>query len=229
VVAIAILVVAIGLEGFSFRTAMVESRPLKGAVSWWRFIRHAKMPELPVVLLEDVGALLGLVFAACGVGLALATGNPRWDALGSVAIGLLLGVIAFILAVEMKSLRIGEAAAPETADVIRTTLEQTENVDRLIHLRTSTRTGRITGRRRSRWLPTPTWPRWPRPSTPPRWPCAPRYPRRRSSTWNPISIGRGRVSAASLGPPEPHVVPDGAPDQSCRGHHVEAVEQAEAT
>ena len=134
--ALGVLGIAIGLEAFSLRTALHEANAVRGRHTWWRFIRHAKMPELPVVLLEDVGALLGLVFAACGVGLALATGNPRWDALGSVAIGLLLGVIAFILAVEMKSLLIGEAAAPETADVIRTTLAAGEGVTHVVHLRT---------------------------------------------------------------------------------------------
>ena len=87
-------------------------------------------------LLEDVGALLGLLFAAVGIGLALATGNPRWDALGSVAIGLLLGVIAIILAVEMKSLLIGEAAAPATVETIRAALAAGPGVTHVIHLRT---------------------------------------------------------------------------------------------
>src|SRR5262245_3633089 len=93
IVAVIILIVAIGLEGFSFRTAISESRPLKGRSTWWQFIRQAKAPELPVVLLEDFGALVGLVLALFGVGLTLITDNPVFDALGTIAIGLLLGVI----------------------------------------------------------------------------------------------------------------------------------------
>jgi cation diffusion facilitator family transporter len=136
VVAIAILVVAIGLEGYSFRTAMVESRPLKGSIGWWRFIRTSRNPELPVVLLEDTGALIGLVFALTGVGVTMLTGEPVWDGIGTVAIGVLLGVIAVILMVEMHSLLIGEGATSQEDKAIRAALEQTENVDRLIHIRT---------------------------------------------------------------------------------------------
>jgi cation diffusion facilitator family transporter len=135
-VAIAILVVAIGLEGFSFRTAMVESRPLKGPGSWWRFIRTSRNPELPVVLLEDTGALIGLVLALAGVGLTMATGNPIWDGVGTLCIGALLAVIAVILMVEMHSALIGEGATAQEGDAIRAALEATANVDRVIHLRT---------------------------------------------------------------------------------------------
>jgi cation diffusion facilitator family transporter len=111
--AIAILLVAIALEGFSFRTAVREARPLKGSSSWVRFIRRSKQPELPVVLLEDSGALVGLVLALSAVGLTIATGNPRWDGVGTTCIGVLLGAIAIVLAVEMKSLLIGESATAE--------------------------------------------------------------------------------------------------------------------
>ena len=135
-VAIAILVVAIGLESYSFRTAMVESRPLKGSGTWWQFIRRSRNPELPVVLLEDTGALLGLVFALMGVGLTILTGNPIWDGVGTMLIGALLGVIAVILMVEMHSLLIGESATAEELVAIESALTQTENVDRVIHLRT---------------------------------------------------------------------------------------------
>ena len=103
---------AIGLEGFSFRTAIHESRELKGTLSWWQFIRQSTTPELPVVLLEDFGALIGLVLALLGVGLTLITGDAVFDALGTIAIGLLLGVIAIVLIIEMKSLLIGEGARP---------------------------------------------------------------------------------------------------------------------
>jgi cation diffusion facilitator family transporter len=135
-VAVAILVVAIGLEGYSFRTAMTESRPLKGGAGWWRFIRNSRNPELPVVLLEDTGALVGLALALGGVGLTIITGNPVWDGIGTMAIGVLLGVIALILMVEMQSLLIGEGATAEEAKAIRAALEQTEHIDRVIHLRT---------------------------------------------------------------------------------------------
>jgi len=135
-VAVAILVVAIGLESYSFRTAMVESKPLKGNGTWWQFIRRSRNPELPVVLLEDTGALLGLLFALFGVGLTMLTGNPVWDGVGTLLIGLLLGVIAVILMVEMHSLLIGEAATPDESRAIQNALEQTARVDRVIHLRT---------------------------------------------------------------------------------------------
>jgi len=118
-VAVGILVVAIGLETYSFRTAIVESRPLKGAGTWWQFIRQSKVPELPVVLLEDLGALVGLALALGGVGLTVLTGDPVWDAIGTLCIGVLLGVIAIILIVEMKSLLIGEGAtAPVLARIV---------------------------------------------------------------------------------------------------------------
>ena len=136
VVAVAILVVAIGLESYSFRTAMVESKPLKGSGTWWQFIRRSRNPELPVVLLEDTGALLGLIFALGGVGLTILTGNPIWDGVGTLLIGALLAVIAVILMVEMHSLLIGEGATGEELGAIQTALEQTAHVDRVIHLRT---------------------------------------------------------------------------------------------
>jgi cation diffusion facilitator family transporter len=135
-VAVAILLVAMACEAFSLRTAVKESRQSKGDESWWRFIRRSKTPELPVVLLEDLGALIGLVLALLGLGLAELTGNPRFDAIGSIAIGILLGVIAVTLVVEMKSLLIGEAASPATVARIRQAMESGENVERIIHLRT---------------------------------------------------------------------------------------------
>jgi cation diffusion facilitator family transporter len=134
-VALAVLGVAIVLEAFSFRTAVVQSAALKGDESWWHFIRRSKSPELPVVLLEDTGALVGLMLAFVGVGAAELTGNPRWDALGSVGIGILLGVIAIVLAVEMKSLLIGESAAGPVEAAIRTAISDAPEVRRIIHLR----------------------------------------------------------------------------------------------
>lgn len=134
-VAVAILVVAIGLETYSFMTAIGESRTLKGNASWWGFIRQSRTPELPVVLLEDTGALFGLVFALAGVGLSELTGDPVWDGIGTIMIGALLGVIAIILIVEMKSLLIGEGATDTQLDDIVAELAGGD-VQRVIHIRT---------------------------------------------------------------------------------------------
>lgn len=134
--AIGILVVALGLESWSFRTAVHESRPLKGTSSWLRFIRRSKQPELPVVLLEDSGALIGLVIALGAIGMTVWTGNGRWDGAGTTAIGLLLGIIAIVLAVEMKSLLIGESASEEDEAAITAAILAAEPVRVLIDLRT---------------------------------------------------------------------------------------------
>ncbi|MBW0101677.1 cation diffusion facilitator family transporter [Pseudonocardia sp. KRD291] len=136
IVAVVILLVAIVLEGFSFRTAVGESRPLKGSRSWWQFIRQSKVPELPVVLLEDFGALIGLVLALGGVGLTVLTDDPVWDAIGTLCIGTLLGIIAVILVVEMKSLLIGEGALRPVIGRIVSELEAGDDVVRCIHLKT---------------------------------------------------------------------------------------------
>jgi len=135
-VAIIILVFAIIAEAFSFRTAIKESRPFKGEGSWKDFIRHAKSPELPVVLLEDLAALLGLVFALLGVALSILTDNPIWDGIGTLAIGALLGVVAVILGIEMKSLLIGEGAGPKSVAAIREALVDGTSILRVIHLKT---------------------------------------------------------------------------------------------
>ena len=135
-VATVILALAIVFEIFSFRTAIRESRHVKGNQSWWAFVRRSKQPELPVVLLEDLGALLGLVFALVGVLIAHFSGDPRYDAIGSMAIGILLVAIAVTLAVEMKSLLIGEAASPATLSSIQQTIEGAPRVRRVIHMRT---------------------------------------------------------------------------------------------
>ncbi|HLF99232.1 MAG TPA: cation diffusion facilitator family transporter [Acidimicrobiia bacterium] len=135
-VAIVILSMAIVFELLSLRTAVRESRPHKGSASWITFIRRSKSPELPVVLLEDIGALFGLVFALAGVILADVTGNDRFDAVGSLAIGILLAVIAVTLMIEMKSLLIGEAATPEREGTIRSVVEKRPEVQRIIHMKT---------------------------------------------------------------------------------------------
>lgn len=134
--AFAVLIISIGLEGFSFRTAMREANVTRGTVSWVDYIRRAKAPELPVVLLEDTGALIGLVLALVGVTLAVVTGNAVWDGAGTLAIGLLLLAIALVLAIEMKSLLVGEGASPAAVARIEAALLADPTVGRVIHMRT---------------------------------------------------------------------------------------------
>lgn len=133
--AVGVLGVGIVFESFSMRVAVREANAVRRG-SWWTFVRRAKVPELPVVLLEDVGALVGLLVALVGVVLAQVTGNPRFDALGSIAIGALLGVIAIVLAAEMKSLLIGESASPGQQAAIREAILADGDLDELIHFRT---------------------------------------------------------------------------------------------
>jgi cation diffusion facilitator family transporter len=135
-IAVGILVMAMVLEALSLRTAVREASTVRGDEGWYAFIRHSKSPELPVVLLEDLGALVGLVLALVGVGMGAATDNARWDAVGSLGIGILLVVIAAVLVIEMKSLLIGESAAPRDVSAIRAAIEATPSVQRVIHLRT---------------------------------------------------------------------------------------------
>jgi cation diffusion facilitator family transporter len=135
-VAFVVLGIAIVLEGFSFRTALRESNSARGSQPLPAFVREVRQPELPVILLEDSGALVGLVFALLGVTLATVTGDGRWDGIGALAIGLLLLVIAVFLAVEMASMLVGEGAVPAQDAAIRAALEAEPLVSRLIHLRT---------------------------------------------------------------------------------------------
>ncbi|MEO8363392.1 MAG: cation diffusion facilitator family transporter [Ilumatobacteraceae bacterium] len=135
--AVFILIVAIVLESISLRTAVREAKHSKPSdESWWSYIRKSKEPELPVVLLEDIGAEIGLIFALIGVIVASVTGNSRWDALGSLAIGVLLIAIAYVLAVKMKSLLIGEAATSEVQQHVTAALIGHPDVIRIIHMRT---------------------------------------------------------------------------------------------
>lgn len=135
-IAVVVLLVAIVLEGMSFRTAMREANRSRGRRSLPKFVRDSRQPELPVILLEDAGALVGLVFALIGVGLAVITGNGRFDAVGAMAVGTLLVVIAIFLAMEMTTMLVGESALPEEVAAIRAALESSDGVDRVIHLRT---------------------------------------------------------------------------------------------
>ncbi|MFN8015663.1 MAG: cation diffusion facilitator family transporter [Acidimicrobiia bacterium] len=132
----AVLIVAICLESFSLATAVKETNHVRMRSSFWRFIRDAKHPELPVVLLEDVGALSGLFFALVGLTLAVITGNSKFDAIGSISIGILLIIIAFILAREMKSLLIGESVDKETALKITNAITAGDEIKKIIHMKT---------------------------------------------------------------------------------------------
>ncbi|MBT2470997.1 cation diffusion facilitator family transporter [Streptomyces sp. ISL-66] len=133
---IGVLVFAIIAESYSFRTAIKESNEIRGTLSWGQFIKRAKAPELPVVLLEDLGALIGLVLALAGVGIALATGDGIWDGIGTLCIGVLLIVIAIVLAAETKSLLLGEAAGTEDVEKIKAAVVDGAVVTGIIHMRT---------------------------------------------------------------------------------------------
>ncbi|MGW9351649.1 cation diffusion facilitator family transporter [Nocardiopsis flavescens] len=135
-VPVVVLLVAAAMEGTALRTALRQSRAARSRVGWFGFIRRTKAPELPVILLEDTGALIGLAFALLGVGLTLITGNGVWDGLGSGAIGLLLVVFAVVLALEMKSLLIGESASRENIRLIREAILACADIDAIIHMRT---------------------------------------------------------------------------------------------
>lgn len=136
VLAIGVLVLSACLESFSLRTALHESQVEREGRTIFQFVRRTKIPELAVVMLEDIGALVGLTFALAGVVLAELLHTPRWDAAGSLAIGILLVAIALVLAVEMASLLVGEAAAPEMLEKIRSILGAHPDVERVIALRT---------------------------------------------------------------------------------------------
>ncbi|MEV7678332.1 cation diffusion facilitator family transporter [Streptomyces sp. NPDC088341] len=133
---VGVLVFAIIAESVSFRTAIKESNATRGSLSWTEFVRRAKAPELPVVLLEDLGALVGLVLALGGVGISLATGEGVWDGIGTLCIGVLLILIALVLAAETKSLLLGEAAGTEDVEKIKAALVDNDVVTGIIHMRT---------------------------------------------------------------------------------------------
>lgn len=135
-IALGVLVVAIILESFSLRTALREVNLIRGKRTLWQFIRAARQPELPVIVLEDIGALLGLIFALFGVGIATITNNSQWDGMGAIAVGILLVVIAVILAIEMSSMLVGESALSEDREQIEKALQSASIVQSLIHLRT---------------------------------------------------------------------------------------------
>lgn len=133
---VAVLLVAMVLESFSLLTAVRESNSVRGKDSWIAFIRHAKAPELPVVLLEDVAALTGLLFAFVGIVLTIATGDAVWDAIGTICIGVLLVLVAIVLGIETKSLLVGEGATADDTVRIRDAINADSDVESLIHMKT---------------------------------------------------------------------------------------------
>ena len=135
-VAIGVLLFAIIAESFSFRTAIRESNKVRGDLNWIEFVRRSKSPELPVVLLEDFAALIGLVLALGGVGLTMITGNALFDAVGTIAIGVLLILVAIVLGIETKSLLVGEGASAGDASRIRDAINADPDVEALIHMKT---------------------------------------------------------------------------------------------
>ncbi|RFA08037.1 cation transporter [Subtercola boreus] len=133
---IAVLLAAMVLEGFSLRTAMKESNHTRGKQSWVQFVRRAKAPELPVVLLEDFAALVGLALAFVGVLLAIITGNGVFDGIGTIGIGVLLILVALVLGMETKSLLVGEGASEVDNRAILDAIEAGDEVERVIHMKT---------------------------------------------------------------------------------------------
>ncbi len=201
---VGVLVFAIIAEAFSFRTAIKESNTLRGKKSWKEFVRHAKAPELPVVLLEDLGALVGLILALGGVGLALLTGDGVWDGVGTLCIGVLLILIALVLAAETKSLLLGESAGTETVQQIEAAAVAGDTVTGVIHMRTLHLGPRnCSSPPRSPSATTARPPRSPPPSTPPR-PGSARPSRSpASSTSNRTSTARRRPPRARTARPLP--------------------------
>jgi cation diffusion facilitator family transporter len=131
-----VLVLSILLEAFSFRTAIRESRHVRGKESLPKFIRHAKAPELPIVILEDFAALIGLTLAFLGVGLTIITGNGIFDGVSTLCIGALLVLVAIVLGIETKSLLVGEGASPGDLNSIRDAINAHPDVEALIHIKT---------------------------------------------------------------------------------------------
>lgn len=134
-VPVTVLLLAMVFEAYALSVAVKEANHVRGRRSLFRYVRESRSPEIPVILLEDTGALLGLVFGLFGVGMTLWTGDGRWDAVGSAAIGLLLVVIAVFLGWEMRSMLIGESVLPEHREAIETALLG-DGIDRIVAMRT---------------------------------------------------------------------------------------------
>jgi cation diffusion facilitator family transporter len=136
IVAILVLAVSIVLEAFSLAGCVREIRKVSGGKSLWRFFRVSRNSELIIVLGEDIAALAGLVLALMAILLALVTGNPMFDALGSMAVGVLLIFVAVLLSLEIKALITGESAEAETENAIRAFLVARGEVAEIYNLLT---------------------------------------------------------------------------------------------
>jgi cation diffusion facilitator family transporter len=134
--AFAVLGVGAILDGWSFRTTVRAGRSAKGMLSWRQVVRTTKAPELLVVFLEDLGALIGIGIAFAGVALTTITGDGLWDALASILIGALLMAIGLVVNRETQSLLLGESATDEVVARIRTAIATTPGIDAVIDLRT---------------------------------------------------------------------------------------------
>ena len=135
-VAIVILAVALVMESYALRTVVNESNKTRSTMSWKKYVKSSKNPELPVLLLEDSAAVIGLLLAFSGIILTMVTGNSMFDAIATLLIGLLLIIVAIFLGKEMKSLLIGEAVVPLEEEQIRTLVSSVDGVVKIIHMRT---------------------------------------------------------------------------------------------
>jgi cation diffusion facilitator family transporter len=134
--ALAVLALGAALDGWSLRTTVRAGRSVKGVLSWKQLVRTTKAPELIVIFLEDLGALVGIGIATIGVGLAIITGDAIWDAVASIAIGLLLMAIGLVVNRETQSLLLGESATKDVEDTIRAAITAIDGIDGVVNLRT---------------------------------------------------------------------------------------------
>src|SRR5919109_1705067 len=133
-VAVGILVFGLIAESVSLRACLQEVNKVRGGRSLWQWFRHSRQSELVVILGEDLAALLGLALALLAVLITIFTGNPMWDALGSISIGVVLILVAAGIGIEIKGLLIGQSAEPETEERIRQFLQKQEHVDTVLRM-----------------------------------------------------------------------------------------------
>ena len=133
-IAIGVLIFSIVVEGISMRACLVEVNKVRGGNSLWHWFRHSRQVELVVIFGEDLAALVGLVFALFAVGLSMWTGNPVWDAVGTLAIGALLIVVAVLISIEVKAMLIGQSVDPQLSRDLRAYLGQRPEIEELYSL-----------------------------------------------------------------------------------------------
>jgi cation diffusion facilitator family transporter len=134
-VALAILGAAIVLKSLSFGAAIAAAHRLKRQTSWWRFVRRAVQPHIPMVLVQDLGALTGLLLATAAVSASMVTGDPLYDAIGSILVGVVMLLATIAAAVLMKGLLIGESASHDDEEGIAAAIEIEPCVTRIVHMR----------------------------------------------------------------------------------------------